>query len=321
MPLVFPSTDWIRDTAESQGLDGKKLDAGLGKMAHAGNIVVIRNGRLVATQGSVGDSGINIYSASKSITALVFARLLQGSKVSYDDLIPGSDHPEKPRASFRQFLSMTSDYGLTPHRPGKHYAYNNKAIRFYGEYLRTTFFPGEDAAGTLKAALLDPIGGQDDVGISPNPKVYGTPWAGGQRISARDLARAGLLVLARGNWGGRQLIPAGFCDALYRNQIPAAASMNTSPGVGETGPNSENNQQHISGNLRGNYSFGWWNNDGGRVGADLPHDIAHASGRGGNYAIVIPAWSVVIAVTNDEPERRPGPEAYVKAVRDALRTV
>lgn len=316
--LVFPNSDWLRAVPESQGLSSGKLDAGLNNINYAGNVAIVRNGYLVKTKGDVGDSSINIYSAAKSITALVFARLLQQGKVSYDELIPRSDYPTAPRASFRHFLTMTSDYDLTPHRPGEHYAYNNTAVRFYGEHLRLKFFPAETAAGVVKATIFDAIGGQDGISISPDPGVKGTPWAGGQKISARDLARAGLLVLAKGVWKDEQVIPAEFCVALFRNQIPSTAAMNTSPGTVEGGTNTESNQQGPSRGLEGSYSFGWWCNEGGRFGPGVPSDVAYASGRGGNYVIVIRPWNVVIAVTNNEPERRPGPEAYIKAVKDAF---
>ena len=316
--LVFPAADWAAATPESQGLDSGKLEAGLKSINYAGNVVIIRNGYLVKTKGSPSDSAISIYSATKSLTALVFARLLQQGKVSYDELLPRSDYPTGPRASFRHFLTMTSDYDLTPHQPGRHYAYNNSAIRFYGEHMRMKFFPAETAAGVIKAMILDSIGGQDTISIDPAPGVKGTPWAGGQRISARDMARMGLLVLAGGVWKDKQIIPTEFCNALFKNQIPDTATISTSPGTVESGTNTESNQQEPSRGLKGNYSFGWWCNENGRFGSDVPREITYASGRGGNYIIVIRPWNVVIAVTNNEPERRPRAEAYIKVVSDAL---
>lgn len=234
--LVFPSADWAIAAPESQGLDSSELDANLNGIAYAGNVAVIRNGYLIKTKGRVDDSRINIYSATKSITALVFASLLQQGKVAYDEVLPRSDYPAAPHASFRHFLTMTSDYDLTPHQPGAHYAYNNSAIRFYGEYMRLKFFPAETAAGVVKATIFDAIGAQDEITVSPDPGVKGTPWAGGQKISARDLARAGLLVLAKGRWENRQIIPAEFTEALFVNQIPQSATMSVSPGTVESGP-------------------------------------------------------------------------------------
>jgi CubicO group peptidase (beta-lactamase class C family) len=314
--LVFPGREWVTASPDSQGFDAAKLSSGIDGINNGGNVMVIRNGYVVKTRGNIGQTGINIFSAAKSITSLVFARLLQQGKVRYDDTLPGSDFPRAPVATFRQFLTMTSDYGLTPHEPGRHYAYNNEAIKFYGEYMRKTFFAGKDAPGVYQAALFDIIGHQDNITIHPDKGVKGTPWAGGPIISTRDFARAGLLVLAEGNWQGKQLIPVEYCRELYKNQIPENATMSKSPGVGESGTNTNYNQQGPSQGMKGRYSFGWWNNSNRRSANDVAY--TNASGRGGNYLIVIPAWNVVIAVTNNKPEDRPSAESYINAVRSAL---
>lgn len=312
--LVFPEREWARD---AQGLDVPKLEAALKAIAHGGNIAVIRNGYLVHSVGDIADSKNNIYSAMKSVTALVFARLLQQGRVSYDELLPRSDYPGGPRASFRHFLTMTSDYDLAPHAPGRHYAYNNLAMRFYGEYMRIKFYPHLTAAEMVEELLFKPIGHQDPMHVDPSPTVYGTPWAGGQHFSARDLARLGLLVLADGRWQGEQILPSEFCQALFKHQLPADATVSASTGTERTDQNAPSNQQAISAKLAEGYSFNWWCNDKGALGDGLPREITSARGRGGNYIIVVRPWRVVIAVTNNEPERRPGVEAYVKAVQGA----
>lgn len=315
---VFPEVEWKTASPGAQCLDAQKLEAALKAIPHHGNIAVIRNGYLVHSVGNISDSQINIYSATKSLTALVFARLLQQGRVTYDELLPRSDYPTGPRASFRHFLTMTSDYDLTPHAPGRHYAYNNTAVRFYGEHLRIKFYPHLTAAEMIEELLFKAIGHQDRISVNPSPTVYGTPWAGGQQVSARDLARLGLLVLAGGKWKGEQIIPAEFCEALYRHQIPGEAAMSSSTGTERTDSNAPSNQQESSQRLKSCYSFGWWCNGNGASGEGLPRDMTSARGRGGNYIIVVRSWGVVVAVTNNEPQRRPAAEAYVKAVQDAL---
>ncbi len=103
--------------------------------------VVIRNGRIVGQKGDIARTGY-VWSVSKSLVALVFARALQqGQVANYDVAVPNSNVPGDPPATFRQFMSMTSDFNLTPHSPGNHYAYNNGAVHFYGTYLKNTFYP------------------------------------------------------------------------------------------------------------------------------------------------------------------------------------
>ena len=115
--------------------------------------IVIRNGRIVGQKGDIARPGL-IWSASKSLTALIFARLLQQGKISgYDVAVPNSNVPTDPGATFRQFLSMTSDYNLSPHSPGNHYSYNNGAVHFYGDISEACFLSEQnrsaDASGCI----------------------------------------------------------------------------------------------------------------------------------------------------------------------------
>jgi hypothetical protein len=66
--------------------------------------VVIRNGRIVGQKGDIARTGY-IWSGSKSLVALVFAGLLQqGRLANYDVIVPNSNIPTDPPATFRHFL-------------------------------------------------------------------------------------------------------------------------------------------------------------------------------------------------------------------------
>ena len=69
-----------------------------------------------------------------------------------DTLVDGSDFPTPPKASYRHLMSMTSDYGLTPHAPGRHYAYNNEGVQFYGVAMDRQFF---DSIGPVAVLPFD----------------------------------------------------------------------------------------------------------------------------------------------------------------------
>ncbi len=327
-PAVVPGENWRTLTAVELGFDERKLATGLA--AFSSNVVIVRRGYLCTTTRGDISASIKLYSVGKSITALVFGAVLQHERAdsatgksplrggatcpspTLDTLVDGSDFPVPPKASYRQFMSMTSDYGLTPHEPGKHYAYNNEAVQFYGRHMDTTFFNKIGPAAVLQKVFWDKIGRQDEASFIG----YWSGWDGGFSLSARDCARLGLLVQRRGEWNGRQILPASFVDALYTDQIASDATENTSTGQQTSISNNRWNQQRISPRLREGYSFGFWLVRGAKLGAN---EAIAASGLGGNYIIVVPRHEMVIAVTNSDitpPQLRPW--QYLDAVVDAL---
>jgi CubicO group peptidase (beta-lactamase class C family) len=100
----------------------------------------------------------------------------------------------------------------------------------------------------------------------------GTHWGGGMRIHAEDQARIGQLVLNRGAWEGRQVLPAEWIDASL---TPCA--------------------------LNPSYGFLWWLNGAGRW-PEAPRDSVFAMGAGGNVTWIWPAGGVVTVLRWVNPE-------------------
>ncbi len=124
--------------------------------------------------------------------------------------------------------------------------------------------------------ILDPIGGSRDwtwhaydnaqveVDGRRLPSVPGgTHWGAGLRIHAEDQARIGRLVLGRGAWGGRQVLPAQWIDWSL-----APCALNPS------------------------YGFLWWLNGAGRW-PGAPADSVFAIGAGENVIWIWPSGEVV----------------------------
>jgi uncharacterized protein (TIGR03437 family) len=240
----WPEASWPEATPAEVGMDAAKFAEALDTLPAPA--VVIRQGKLVGVKGDPAQRGY-IFSACKSLAALIAARLIQQGHITLDMPVPGSDDPAGPLATYRQFLSMTSDYRLPPRRPGERYAYNNGAVGYYAYYLEEKYFPGRDEVQMLKEAYLDALGVEDGVGYTE--LISG--WGGGWSLSPRDLARIGYLVLRNGRWKGEQLIPEWFVHELYRNQIPAHA-------VEAVGDDPFYNEHSITSQLPGAYSFGFW---------------------------------------------------------------
>lgn len=252
--------------------------------------IVIRNGKIIGTKGDIARPG-PLYSGSKALLATLAALLMQQGKITMDTLVPGSDVPDPPLASIRHFLTMTSDYNLTPHNPGAHYAYSNSGAIRYGQYLLYTFYPGMTETGALRAAYLDRLGIQDPFEVIGSISGWG---GGGFVMSTRDFARLGYLILKGGVWRGDRLLPQWFVNGLYVNQIPATAT------EGGRGSGEVDNQVNVTPRMPGTYSWGWWIPHGraGYEGSRSTTVACTATGSYGTSMHVIPQYDMILAGVN-----------------------
>jgi CubicO group peptidase (beta-lactamase class C family) len=112
----------------------------------------------------------------------------------------------------------------------------------------------------------------------------------GLHLSARDLARFGLLIASGGRWNDEQVIPA-----------KTVAEMTT-----------------VSQTLNRAYGLGWWSNSEGVYAPGLPRDLVALSGFRFNRCYAIPSLDLVVArvgtgpVISDEHK-------LIRAVVDAIR--
>lgn len=292
---AYPGSAWDTADPAAAGFDAPALRAALGSLE--GNAVVVRHGKLVAVQGDPGEPR-PVNSVSKTFTSIVFAVLLGQGKLRLGDVVPGSAHPGPPPATYRQFLNMTSDYGLIPHAPGTRFAYHNPAVQHYGSQMARQYFGGQPPDAIIEQVLWSLLGREDKFWFEGEWSGAG----GGFRASARDLARIGLLFLREGRWRDRKLIPAWYVRELYKCQIPKGALYN----AWESGKR----KLEYSLILKDNYSYGWWNN-AGRQFPELPTELIYAWGANGNNIIVIPRYDLVVAKV---AEIRGRPEPNVQQV-------
>jgi CubicO group peptidase (beta-lactamase class C family) len=175
------------------------------------------------------------------------------------------------------------------HPPGTHWYYNNWGFNVLGTiFSRQT---GEDIYQAIDRRIAKPIGMQDyrvDEGGYGLEEEYSLHPSYAFRISARDLARFGVLYLNRGRWGATQLIPATWIDVSVRSYSPSGdqGSMATHSG----------------------YGFLWWiqRNAGAHPELRIPDGSFTASGLGGQLMTVIPQIETVVVnmMNTDEPGPR-----------------
>jgi CubicO group peptidase (beta-lactamase class C family) len=148
--------------------------------------------------------------------------------------------------------------------PGRVYNYNGGLTMLLAAAVRKA--TGRPFDQFLQQALFDPLGitqvewirnGQGDV------------WpASGLRLRPRDLARIGQLVLSRGAWQGRQIVPAAWIDQSITPQINGEGMFY--------------------------YGYQWWL--GRTLVARADVSWAAAVGWGGQRMFVVPGQGLVVVV-------------------------
>ena len=316
---VFPGERWQRASPDSQGVDAGKLEAAIDYLRdHSGpdgvdQLMVVRNGSVI-WQGPDVDKVHGIWSCTKSFTSTVLGLLIDDGKAALDtraaDYVPALASPysdvtlrhfttmtsgyraegDEPRGSYRHGPSRTPfDPCSTPlFPPGTQYAYWDSAMNEFGNVL--TRIAGEPIAEFFRRRIADPIGMDPNewrwgnLGTIDGLIVHGGSGNSGGHIfiSARQMARLGLLFLNEGTWNGRQLISVEWVRMATRPQVPT--SIGLWPDSAADG--------------RGVYGFNWWANgigvDGRRRWPGVPVGTYAASGYNNNDMFVIPDWNMVI---------------------------
>jgi CubicO group peptidase (beta-lactamase class C family) len=317
--MAFPGAKWLEATPRSQGVDASKLEAAVAYLKKSsgrdgvGELAIVRNGALI-WKGDKIDKVHGVWSLTKSFTSTVLGLLIADGKCTLATLAKGhlpAMAGRYPKVTLRHFTTMTSGYyavgdeprgsyahgpSTTPFRPGEtplfapgtKYAYWDSAMNQFANVL--TRIAGEPIEELFRRRIAGPIGmarrkwGWGDFGKVDGIVVNGGSGNNGKhlRISARELARFGLLFLNRGRWKGRQLVPASWVDAATSPQVPATTPLGHAS----------------SADGRGVYGYNWWANglgaDGKRKWPGATKGTCAASGYNNNDLFVIPEWHMVI---------------------------
>ena len=153
--------------------------------------------------------------------------------------------------------------------PGKGYKYNSGATALLGRLIERG--TGSGLATFARTALFEPLG------ISASDWAMGVDGvvsaASGLRLTPRDLARIGQMIVAGGKWDNRTIVPADWLEASFR---PAAV---------------------VDDNRR--YGYHWYTGElavSGKTGTYGTKWIG-AFGLGGQRLFVFPELEFVLAVT------------------------
>jgi CubicO group peptidase (beta-lactamase class C family) len=306
-PLV--RDDWEVSTPIEEGLDAMlvaELYHNASELAKIYGLLVVKDGRLIAEKyfndGSV-EQKARLQSVTKSITsALVGIALEQGCLTSVDqkmmEFFPEYAYqitdPRKEQITIRDMLQMRAGYPseesdpalweglLSGHYPpliegfpliadpGTEFHYSNLTSNWLGIIVDRTC--GMNLRSYAEEHLFQPT--------SSEAGEWGTDWdghnngCGDLHLSARDMARFGLLYLNDGEYQGHQIISTEWVhDSLQTYSEGAYADIGDFRDIG--------------------YGYQWWSARAGE------HHVNFAWGHGGQLIVLVDALNMVVVVTAD----------------------
>ncbi|MGF1624943.1 MAG: serine hydrolase domain-containing protein [Alphaproteobacteria bacterium] len=299
---IVPGVQWEELAAEGAGWSSARLAALARDLADGRStaLMIIEGGRIIFQWGDVAVKS-SVASVRKSLINVLYGIYIAEGRIDpsltladleiddVDPLLPVEQTAtvtDLLRARSGVYLPSVYDTanGRPPrggHVPGSHWFYNNWDFNVLGTILERQ--TGQTVFEAFATRLAVPLGMQDFVlgdgyfqrGPESRHPVYKI------RMTARDLARVGLLYLRRGRWGREQLVPAAWVDESTR-------------------PHSD------IGGGRG-YGYLWWtaaaNASGDSVSTHVP--LFYASGAGGQYVVVLPELDLVIVVRARRPRHKP----------------
>ncbi len=308
-PLV--RDDWPVSTPEEQGLDPQLVaelyyNAAQVETIHA--LLVIKDGYLIAEQYYHGGSvwrKFRLQSVTKSYTsALAGLALEEGCLSSVDqkmmeffpEVADRITDPRKNEITIQQMLQMRAGYaweessaelfellyhGFRPsnlvdvplaYDPGTGMRYSSLTSHLVGVIVAR-------ACGTdLKSFGQEHLFGPLDVEVGE----WITDWEGNYNghgdlhLTARDMAKFGLLYLDDGEYEGKQIIPAGWVHDSLQTYSDRAWTIRIGRNVGDMG-----------------YGYQWWSATAG------DHRYWFAWGHGGQQIALVDELNMVIVVTAD----------------------
>jgi CubicO group peptidase (beta-lactamase class C family) len=307
---VYPGEGWTQAaTPDAVGWSKRKLDKArhFSKKIGSTAVMIVQHGVVVDAWGDTAGK-TEAYSLRKSLLSALIGIAVEHGKIDLTATLAALEIDDNPpldtsereatvadlitaRSGIyhsalyetRQMAAMRPARGSHPH--GTFWYYNNWDFNALGTiYERRT---GEKIFEAIARHIAGPLQ-MEDFRAADGRYVTGAASrhpAYTMRLSARDLARFGLLYLRRGRWKDRQVIPAAWV--------------------------AESTAMHAA--LRPDHGYGymWWTGDGDGCFAHVrvAGHCFFAAGNYGQFVIVMPSLDLVVVHRVDTDVTRAHPSA------------
>jgi CubicO group peptidase (beta-lactamase class C family) len=293
------STPLPRSTPESQGVSSEKVrhfvEAANQQVDTMHSFMLVRHGHVVAEgwwKPQSPETPHVMHSLSKSFTSTAVGLATAEGKLSVDDPVLKffpEDAPENPPDKLkamrvRDLLTMSTGHETepkftpdmpwvktflahpVPHKPGAHFLYNSPGSHMLAAIVGKV--TGQTVLDYLKPRLFEPLGIENpEWGASPQGNTLGG-W--GLKVRTEDIAKFGQLYLQKGQWNGKQLLPATWVEQATARQVSNGSD-----------PTKDWDQ---------GYGFQFWR---------CRHGAYRGDGAFGQFCVVLPEQDAVVAITAD----------------------
>ncbi len=246
-----------RSTPEAEGVSSRAIldfvDAADTQIDALHSMMLVRHGKVIAEgwwAPATADDRHMLYSLSKAFTSTAVGLALAEGKLSLDDAVM-SLFPDQASAApgdnvgeirVRDLLTMSTgqhadaiaDFPFSAsepvakrflalpvaHKPGSFFVYNSPATLMQSAIVQKV--TGQNLVDFLRSRLFEPLGIDDPVWETTSEGL--ALGASGLNIRTEDIACFGQLFLQRGEWQGRQLLPASWVDAATARQTSTGSN-------------------------------------------------------------------------------------------------
>lgn len=264
------------------------------------SLMIVRKGAIAYSYGDIAQPSY-LASARKSIMSMLYGKYVEAGVIDLDRTVGELGITEngplldiEKQARIRDLLTSSSGVywpGGSPggneatpprgsHQPGSYFHYNNWDFNVAGEVFQR--LTGKSVFQALGEDLAIPLGFEDwdptrqrMLGYASDPSRYK---AYHLFLSARDMARLGQLMLNKGVWNGRRIMPARWIEESTATRFPNASP---AEGIG--------------------YGYLWWLPGQGRTAPAWKGSFL-ANGHFGQFILCLPALDMVIVHRRAVPD-------------------
>lgn len=282
------------------------------------SIMIVRDDSVIYEHwdnGASPDSAHALYSVSKTFTSLGVGLAINEGILDINDrlvdifpeYVPDSASENLRNIKVVDLLTMSCGHAVDPfsrlmegakndsnfnfvkefmalpveHKPGETFCYNTIGTMMLSAAIQKR--SGEKLVDYLQSRLFEPLGIENAYW---EESTDGISFGGtGLHLKTEDLAKTGLLILNKGVWNGKQIVPEAWIDSMQTKHIDSVPGAICSIDFMKTNTLDPADCDWLHG-----YGYQMWRSR---------HNSFRADGAYGQYILILPDQNAVIAITAD----------------------